>query len=119
VSGDRESRGCEQLAHPVFVAAGDHGGLRMPLEAELCGRAGGEDDWPVGYGHKTADRSAFRRVTDRLNRELGIIEADSNRAVSPGIIEDVAAVRREKQFDPERPRGVREGLHLITGGRRE
>jgi hypothetical protein len=56
---------------------------------------------------------------DRGDRRLLVVKPHGNRAIAPGIVEHVASIRREYEFDAEAVGGVAEHARLVSGGRGE
>ena len=69
---------------------------------------------PVAHGEDSIKRSACGQ---RFDTRLRILETNRCGIVSPRILQDVAAVRRQHQFHVERASGLGKLADLITRGR--
>ena len=114
VSGGEESLGAEFFAGEEFILRGLDGRRRTEAEAEFFGGSRGDVGGLVADGDDSAEGSA---EDERFEAFGGIIKAQRDGVVAPGVVEDVAAVGGKDEVEVQFLGGVEKSSRLITGGR--
>ena len=88
----------------------------MEGKAEGFGGEGGDEGGVVADGGDAGYKGGFRGRGDGAGGGVGIFEAKGESGVAPGVVEDVAAVGGEGEFDAAAAGGFGEGSGLVAGG---
>ncbi len=108
----KQTSGLVKLACQVLVAASARGSRRMEWSAEHLRSFRGQQGGMIAHrGHSIEMLAAenFERLRDA-------VEFHRDGAVSPGIVQHVAAVRRQGEVDAQAPRGIGKNANLVSRG---
>lgn len=114
--GDGEAGGAETLAGEEFIGGGGDGGGGVEGKAEGFGGERGDEGRVVANGGDAGDEGGIGGGGNGAGGGLRVFEAEGESGVAPGIVEDVAAVGGEGEFDAAAEGGFGEGSGLIAGG---
>jgi len=110
--GDGEAGGAVEGAGAELVVGGKGGVGRVEGEAEGLGGVGSEDGGVVADGADAVEGEA----AEGGEGFGGAVEFDGDGAVTPRVVEDVAAVGGEGEGGPGAAGGGIEGVDLVAGG---
>src|SRR5438093_13048929 len=106
------------LAREELVARDGGRAWRMPRQTELFGDARGDHRRPVADDDDPVDRSSLRRLENRGGRCILVVKPNRNRAVLPGILDQVTPIRREDKLHPKPLGGLTKRARLVAGSGR-
>ena len=116
----RQAGGAKRLARAQLADAARDGLRRVARAAAAPPRPARQHGRPIPHRHHAGERSLGRGRRGCASSEAASsMEAHRHRRILPGIVERVAAVRREDQIDAEPRRGVVERPQLVAGRGRE
>ncbi len=106
-AGRPEERSREVL---VVARAGGGGGVEGQV-AQARGFGGEHRGTVADRGHAIEPAAA-----EGIERPGDVVEANRDGAVTPGVVENVAAIGGERQVDTHAARGIGEDADLVSGG---
>jgi hypothetical protein len=109
--GHPQAGGLIKLAREKFVIAGTGGRGQMERNAEHLRRRGRQNRGTVPHCGNTIETQPAKHIDGFGNA----VELHRNSAVAPGIFEHVAAIRGQRELDPQPARGIGEDPDLVAG----